>query len=106
MSAADARRRVIQETVLRILRVRFAEIPCVPALWSNLLYGFSTAIVPFSEAEIREAVADLVERGFVRGETLEGTGELPDVGYHITADGRDFVDARFPWGEVHKFRHL
>lgn len=105
MSAAAARRRVIQETVLRILRIRFAEIPGVPVLWENLLYGFSTAIVPYNEAEIREAVADLVERGFVRPESVEGAGDLPEVGYHITADGRDFVDARFPWDEIHRFRH-
>ena len=103
MSAARFRHRAIQESILRMLDIRFAAVPGLPYLWRHLAYAFATSIVPYTEDEVRVAVADLVERGLARVEDTPGTGELPEKGYTITARGRDFYAANCPWGKLDEF---
>lgn len=103
MSRDQNRRRAIQETLLRDLRIRYEAAPGLPLLWAHLLYGFQTATVPYTEEEIRAALADLVERGFATASNEAGAGDLPEKGYVLTADGRDFLDARCPWHLVDRF---
>jgi len=103
MSAGDLRRQAIQEAILRDLSIRWQVAADLPLLWQHLLYGFETATVPYSEDEIRAALADLVERGLAAVSDVEGVGALPEKGYTATPDGRDFLAARCPWRQLGRF---
>lgn len=103
MSISDIRRRTIQESILRDLHIRFEASPGLPLLWASLLYGFQHSTVPYTEEEIRASLADLVERGLATSEQTPGLGDLPEWGYRITPQGRDFHRARCPWDLLDKF---
>jgi hypothetical protein len=103
MSAQDLRRRLIQEMILKDLAIRFEVLPGVAILWREILYGFSTAIIPYTEDEIRTALADLVERGLILSSQREGAGILPATGFEITPRGRDFLSAGCPWNRLLEF---
>jgi len=103
MNVETRRLRNIQEAILRDLLIRFQGTPGLPILWRHVVEGFARAIVPYSEEEIRAAMADLVERDLVRDSDEEGLGDLPEKGYRITATGRDFLRARCPWDMLDRF---
>jgi hypothetical protein len=97
------REHAIAEVILRDLDIRWRACPELPLLWRHVVYGFHTALVPYTEDEIRAAVADLVERGLAAAVDAPGGGELPEKGYVITARGRDFLSAHFPWDRLSEF---
>ncbi len=106
MNVETRRLRAIQEVILRILAIRFADAPGLPVLWHHLVDGFASAIVPYNENEIRSGMVDLVERGLVAASDEEGLADMPEKGYRATAEGRDFLRARCPWDMLDRFSAL
>ena len=102
MSKALRTKRAIQEIILRTLNVQFESNPEVCVLAGHIYRGLANSMVPPDRAEIREALADLVERKLVTSKASPIDGE-DERCFGVTADGRDFVDHGFPWHEIDRF---
>ncbi len=103
MDAGILRSRTIRESILRQLYNVFRANPDVGCLANHFFEGLSTGLIQHSQAEIEVEFAELRDDGLITIENSPGVGAMPEKLLRITARGRDFTRARFPWMKVDQF---
>jgi hypothetical protein len=93
------RRRTIDEAILGTLYAAFEGGNEKGVFHSLIVAGFAPSRLSYSEDEIQREVIELLDRRLI---------EIgPDCGlekaYLLTARGRDFIRAKFPWAKVDEF---
>lgn len=100
-ASATIRSRHLRGVILRILVFASRAIEGLGYADTDILEGFRRSTqISASNAELREALADLVETGLA---ARRWDAELGTQYYTATARGRDFGRAGMPWDRIDEF---
>jgi hypothetical protein len=97
------RLRTICQILLQTVNVIYRANSEVVVSVRHLKEGLQTGVVPYSDAEITEALAELVLRGLLKPAKQIVEGTHGEAGYTATQKGIDFQDHNFPWYLVDEF---
>lgn len=98
------RSRSIRQAILSLLEAVFMGSPIIAVRAREIYNGFLTGAVQFDRSEVDGEIADLVAQEMIEAKLIRPSMEaMPETAYKITAAGRDFVRAGFPWAEIDKF---
>jgi hypothetical protein len=100
-----ADKRSIRQTILNWLNISWETNPGNGTLVRVIMHGLLAGSIGLGEPAIREALADLIERGLIARKESVIPGD-PTEYVILTARGRDFVNHDYPWDQVDSFsRH-
>ena len=103
-TARIIRSRTIREALLRTLNAAYHGSPDVHVPAEQIYTGFARSRVPYAREEIDAEIVDLIDRGMIDSTPLtHSIGPMPERGFRITARGRDFCRAGFPWMKLDEY---
>ena len=101
-NAPTLRSQSIRQVILRIVHNCCTANPDAVVLTEQICNGFAGRVPP-GEAEVREAICDLLDDALIVQVPVPTMSLIPTQGYRTTKRGRDFWRAGCPWDRLDAF---